>query len=121
MTEATQRPNSRRNLDIAIDRLFSDRDDNQQVRTVMANVIVGQMLPEGVVVMTVPKLRFGDATTRFTTDLDAARVGTMENFRTSMDEALREGWEGFAGRLVEKDPAHPKGVPPRIHNAAIRG
>lgn len=88
----------------------------------MANVIVGQMLPEGVVKGgSSLKLRFGDATTRFTTDLDAARVGTMENFRTSMDEALREGWEGFAGRLVEKDPAHPKGVPPRIHNAAIRG
>ena len=40
-------PNSRRNLDIAIQRKYGLGDEYMRARTVMANAIVGQMLPDG--------------------------------------------------------------------------
>ena len=40
-------PNSRRNLDIAIQRMYGLGDEYMRARTVMANAIVGQMLPDG--------------------------------------------------------------------------
>lgn len=70
----TKIPNSRRNLDLALERLHGRGREAQQVRTSMANVIVGQLLPCGVVKGgSALKLRYGYANTRFTTDLDAAR------------------------------------------------
>lgn len=103
-------PNSRRNLDEAIRRAYGP--DYLKVRTAMANAIVGQMLPEGVVKGgSALKLRFGDAATRFTTDLDAARVHDVEAFVAGLGENLAEGWCGFTGRVVPRSPAHPEGVP----------
>ena len=46
---ASKPPNSRRNLDIAIDRLTVGGDGARRARLTMANTIVGQMLPSGVV------------------------------------------------------------------------
>lgn len=47
MKEA-KRPNSRRNLDIAIDRLCaSTGDEPGRVKRLLATAIVGQMLPDG--------------------------------------------------------------------------
>ncbi|WP_283170441.1 hypothetical protein [Curtanaerobium respiraculi] len=45
----SKRPNSRRNLDIAINRLASAGGDPLRLRTALANTVVGQMLPEGTV------------------------------------------------------------------------
>ena len=42
-------PNSRRNLDMAIERLYKDREQGLRAKRIMANVIVGQLLPDGVV------------------------------------------------------------------------
>jgi len=42
-------PNSRRNLDIAINRILGKETNPLQVRTVLANTIIGQMLPKGAV------------------------------------------------------------------------
>lgn len=42
-------PNSRGNLDIAIRRRYGLGDEYMRARTVMANAIVGQMLPGGAV------------------------------------------------------------------------
>ena len=42
-------PNSRRNLDLAIERAFGDRETSLRMRRVLANVIVGQLIPDGVV------------------------------------------------------------------------
>lgn len=68
-------PNSRRNLDIAIQRKYGLGDEYMRARTVMANAIVGQMLPDGAVKGgSAIKLRFGESVTRFTTDLDVARA-----------------------------------------------
>ena len=57
------------------------------------------------------KLRFGNAATRFTTDLDAARVHDIEAFVGKLEERLGEGWCGFTGRVVPRSPAHPRDVP----------
>ena len=54
-------PNSRRNLDIAIERVFGKDKNVLQIRTVIANTIVGQLLPKGVVKGgSALKLRYGD-------------------------------------------------------------
>ena len=42
-------PNSRRNLDIAIDRILGIDANPLQIRILMANTIIGQFLPNGVV------------------------------------------------------------------------
>ncbi|MCI1746947.1 MAG: nucleotidyl transferase AbiEii/AbiGii toxin family protein [Acidipropionibacterium sp.] len=78
----------------------------------MAMVVVGQMLPEGAVKGgTAMALRFGQAGSRFTQDLDAARIHSIEKFRDEFETALRRGWAGFTGRLVDRQPARPVGVP----------
>nr|WP_255353631.1 MULTISPECIES: nucleotidyl transferase AbiEii/AbiGii toxin family protein [unclassified Plantibacter] len=55
-------------------------------------------------------LRYGRAT-RFTRDLDAARSGTLAEFVSEFEERLRNGWAGFTGRLIERTPPKPAGVP----------
>lgn len=78
----------------------------------MALVVVGQMLPEGAVKGgSAMALRFGSGT-RFTRDLDAARVVNLSTFRSGFEESLRAGWGGFSGRLIERIPPKPVGVPP---------
>lgn len=109
---AIKPPNSRRNLDIAITRVSQGKTDPQRVRLLMANAIVGQMLPSGAVKGgSALKMRFGDSATRFTRDLDTARGEDLESFVIKLQYALTSGWEGFTGVLVRKPPATPKGVP----------
>lgn len=107
-------PNSRRNLDEAIKRLAAEKGEVPlRVRDVLANTVVAQMLPDGVVKGgSAIKLRLGDAGTRFTTDLDFARAKSMDSFLGNLRSALDEGWEGFTGRPVLGRQAHPKDVPP---------
>ena len=103
-------PNSRRNLDEAIKRAHGE--DYLRARTAMANAIVGQLLPEGVVKGgSALKLRFGNTATRSTTDLDTARVHDIDTVIGNIETRLAEGWCGFTGRVVSRSPAHPKDVP----------
>ena len=44
-----KRPIGRNNLDKALHRLFPSDVDYLEIRSMMANVLVGQFLPEGVV------------------------------------------------------------------------
>jgi hypothetical protein len=105
-------PNSRRNLDIAIERLFGKTGDPVRVRKTIANTVVGQLLPKGAIKGgSSLKLRYGDKTTRFTRDLDAARAEELEVFIQKLDTALSEGWNGFSGKVVRLQPAKPKNVP----------
>jgi len=105
-------PNSRRNLDIAIDRMSGAGKNQLQMRTLLANTIIGQLLPNGVVKGgSALKLRYGDRTTRFTRDLDTARAEDLEAFLGQLGAALKGGWNGFTGRVVRKEPAKPKGIP----------
>jgi len=83
------RPNSKRNLDIAIERAFGHTDNTLQIRTIMANTIIGQLLPLGAVKGgSALKLRYGNATTRFTTDLDKSRGMSLASFTDELNTAL---------------------------------
>jgi hypothetical protein len=80
-------------------------------RVAMALVVVGQMLPEGAIKGgSAMALRYGRRT-RFTQDLDAARVQPLARFRSDFEESLVAGWAGFTGRLVEKTAPRPPAVP----------
>jgi len=107
-----KRPNSRRNLDAAIVRLAGSDEGYVAARTLIANALVGGMLPNGAVKGgSSLKLRFGDAPTRATDDLDAARASDLAGFVSDLSDSLSRGWEGFSGRLVAAEPARPRGVP----------
>lgn len=105
-------PNSRRNLDRAIQRIFAPTDNALQIRTTMANAIIGQILPDGVVKGgSSLKLRYGNELTRFTTDLDMVRATEHDAFIEKLTLALRVGWNGFTGTVIAREPAKPKDVP----------
>ncbi len=107
-----KRPNSRRNLDIAIERIAGRGRDFVQARTIMADAVVAQMLPDGAVKGgSALKLRFGDEGTRFSEDLDTARASDIEEYIGALSNALEEGWQGFTGVAVRREPAAPAGVP----------
>ena len=78
----------------------------------MAMVVVGQMLPEGAVKGgTAMALRYGRADARFTQDLDAARIHPLTHFIDDFEAALGHGWGGFTGRVVDRKPPRPQGIP----------
>ena len=105
------KPNSRRNLDLAIERLFG-RENYVAKRAIIANAIVSQLLPSGVVKGgSAIKMRLGDETTRFTSDLDVARATSIENFSREISLRLEKGWEGFTGVLSKEKQAQPTNVP----------
>lgn len=107
----TSAPNTVRSLEQRIRNLEGDEGLALRRRISMGLVVVGQMLPEGAVKGgSAMALRYGRGT-RFTQDLDAARVGTLAQFRSDFEEALAVGWGGFAGRLVEKTAPRPLTVP----------
>ena len=67
------RPSSRRNLNVALERLVG-KPNLVAKRAIMANAIVAQMLPDGSIKGgSAIKMRLSDGATRFTTDLDVAR------------------------------------------------
>ena len=112
MTEP-RRPNSRRNLDLAIDRLCaSTGDEPGRVKRLLAAAIVGQMLPDGAVKGgNALKIRFGKDATRFSRDLDTARASALAEYISHLEETLAQGWCGFTGTVVPREPAAPKGIP----------
>ena len=104
-------PTSVRSLEQRIRNLEGGDGLAQRRRVSMALVVVGQMLPGGVVRGgSAMALRYGRGT-RFTQDLDAARVQTLARFRSDFEEALAKGWAGFTGRLAERAAPRPPGVP----------
>jgi hypothetical protein len=104
-------PRSVRSLEQRIRNLEGDDGLALRRRVGMALVVVGQMLPEGAIKGgSAMALRYGRGT-RFTQDLDAARVQTLARFRGDFEESLASGWAGFAGRLIEKAAPRPTGVP----------
>lgn len=105
-------PNSRRNLDIAIERYAEGRGDAVQMRRTFASAVVGQMLPSGVVKGgSSLKLRFGEGGARASRDLDTARAEDLESFIENFERNLEIGWNGFTGTIAPGRPAKPKGVP----------
>lgn len=104
-------PASVRSLEQRIRNLEGDDGLALRRRVGMALVVVGQMLPEGAIKGgSAMALRYGSGT-RFTRDLDAARVQSLARFRSDFEESLATGWAGFTGRLIEKAAPRPAGVP----------
>lgn len=86
----------------------------RRVQRVIANTVVGQMLPPSIVKGgTAMKLRVGEAGSRFTPDLDAARAAyvTLDDYLDKLSARLAQGWGGFTGELEELDVTQPEGVP----------
>lgn len=90
-------PTSVRSLEQRIRNLEGSDGLALRRRVGMALVVVGQMLPEGAIKGgSAMALRYGRGT-RFTQDLDAARVQPLARFRSDFEEALASGWAGFTG------------------------
>ena len=107
-----KRPNSKRNLDMALQRKYGVGANLVQVRMAMANTIVGQMLPDVVIKGgTSLRLRYGRGNSRYTIDCDVARRMELDDFVAELRSALSTGWNGFSGDLITKTPAKPRGVP----------
>jgi len=107
----TDVPNSVRSLEQRIRNLEGSEELAIRRRVGMALVVVGQMLPEGAIKGgSAMALRYGRGT-RFTQDLDAARVQPLARFRSDFEDSLSAGWAGFTGRLIEKAAPRPPGVP----------
>ena len=71
----------------------------RRVQRVVANTVIGQMIPAGVVKGgTGIKLRVGEGLSRFTPDFDLSRPPDMavEDYVDALQESLAEGWGGFS-------------------------
>ncbi|MBP6996613.1 MAG: hypothetical protein KBB39_10795 [Phycicoccus sp.] len=88
----TDVPNSVRSLEQRIRNLEDSEELALRRRVGMALVVVGQMLPEGAIKGgSAMALRYGRGT-RFTQDLDAARVQPLARFRSDFEDSLSAGW-----------------------------
>lgn len=107
-----KRPNSAANLIKAIKRYCGVNQDDIRLARAMADVIVGQMLPDGVVKGGSSLMfRYGGAVTRYTKDVDTARSVELEAYLESLRLKLAEGWNGFTGKIVDVEPPSPPNVP----------
>lgn len=105
-------PNSKTNLDRAIQRYAGDNVRAVGLRVSMANAIVAQMIGQGVVKGgSGLKFRYGDRATRVTLDLDTAWSTDLDSFIRDLKAKLRIGWCGFEGSVVVQRQASPKGIP----------
>lgn len=102
-----------RHLDDAIRRLAGGGADSyMRLRTLLANAVVAQMLPDGVIKGgSAIKMRLGSASTRYTTDLDTATGSDPDLYAARLAESFAAGWEGFGGRVVAREPARHADVP----------
>ena len=106
-----KRPNTCTNLIRAINAVAAGTDAVRLSRQ-LANVIVGQMLPDGVIKGGSSLMfRYGSRLTRYTRDVDTARVMDHGEYVGRLQHALAVGWNGFTADLVEVEPAKPKDVP----------
>ena len=107
-----KRPNSAANLIRAIKRYCGVNQDDIRLARAMSDVIVGQMLPDGVVKGGSSLMfRYGGAVTRYTKDVDTARLVELEAYLESLRLKLAEGWNGFTGKIVDVEPPSPPNVP----------
>jgi predicted nucleotidyltransferase component of viral defense system len=87
--------------------------DADRKARIIANIIAAQMLPVSALRGgTSLKIKFGDSSTRASSDLDVALAGDREIFIDQYKENLASGWNGFSGVLTpSKKKSKPKGVP----------
>ena len=107
-----RRPNSKVNLDRAIQRLYGTQARYVEIRLIIANAVVGQFLPQGVVKGgSALRLRYGLDNTRVTIDFDTAHRNDIEDFISTIETGLKAGWSGFTGEVIRRTPATPKDIP----------
>jgi predicted nucleotidyltransferase component of viral defense system len=115
LTTSREAPPNLRSLTTRIDNLARERARQvKRIQRAIANTVVGQMLPAGVVKGgTAMKVRVGEGASRFTPDLDASRDRslTLEEYLDRLDEGLTEGWGGFTGTITRLPTPQPDGVP----------
>ena len=107
-------PNSRTNLDKAIQRFAGSQDFVRatELRGLMANAIVAQMIGDGVVKGgSGLRFRYGTERTRVTMDLDTAWKTGLDEFLATLRSGLEAGWNGFTGEVRILRPSSPRGVP----------
>ncbi len=91
-------PNSIRTLDARLRNIARDDFSADRLCRALANTILGQLMSGGAVKGgTAMKLLLGQANSRFTPDLEAARVGTLPVFLDAFERSLTVGWGGFTG------------------------
>ena len=106
-----KRPNTCVNLIKAINQIDRSGDPVRLSRA-MANVVVGQILPDGVVKGGSSLMfRYGGEVTRYTRDMDTARVMELSEYKKRLEDSLKAGWNGFTGILSDVPPPRPKDVP----------
>ena len=107
-----RRPNSKVNLDRAIQRLYGTQARYVEIRSIIANAVVGQFLPQGIVKGgSALRLRYGLDNTRVTIDFDTAHRNDIEDFISTIETGLKAGWSGFTGEVIRRTPATPKDIP----------
>lgn len=105
-------PNSKVNLDRAIERFSGDAVRAAELRGLMANAIVAQLIGNGVVKGgTGLRFRYGDKMTRMTMDLDTAWKNDLDEFLKALRQKLGNGWNGFTGEIKILRQAAPRGIP----------
>jgi hypothetical protein len=108
-------PSNLRSLVARIENIARERGRPlRRIQRAVANTVVGQMLPSGVVKGgTAMKLRVGEAGSRFTPDVDASILATVtiDDYLDDLAERLGAGWGGFTGIVEELEPPQPVGVP----------
>lgn len=79
----------------------------------IANTVVGQMLPDGVVKGgTAMSFRVGETASRYTPDFDASRSRHMavDDYVERLRDHLERGWSGFTGTVRVQTPRPVDGV-----------
>ena len=105
-------PNSKANLDRAIQRYAGSDARAVSLRVSMANAIVAQMIGHGVVKGgSGLRFRYGEEATRVTLDLDTAWNTDLDSFLKDLNAKLKAGWNGFDGVVIVQRQASPKGIP----------
>lgn len=87
----------------------------RRLELIVADTAVGQMLPPGVVKGgAAMQIRLGDAESRATRDLDAARAAelSLDAYLEQLDDRLAAGWAGFTGTVRDGEGPSPADVPP---------
>lgn len=105
-------PNSKANLDRAIQRYAGSDARAVSLRVSMANAIVAQMIGHGVVKGgSGLRFRYGEEATRVTLDLDTAWNTDLDSFLKDLNAKLKAGWNEFDGVVIVQRQASPKGIP----------
>lgn len=83
-----------------------------RLQSLIANVTLAQMLPDSAVKGgTGLKLRYGDAPTRATPDLDTAFRGDLDEFYYELEANLADGWGDFGGKVKRGERRAPDTFP----------